>query len=162
MAASRRCKATHGIEPEAEFVEQAVAEQMRLVDDDQGMAAALDKVREGVVETFAESTRVERGADVPGGEDVSEKSLDGDVGIGQVGGEVEIGVEGLDERSDGGRFTCSNIAGDERREVILDGEGETGLDLLVRGGGEEVAHGQRLVKGQAQAAVEITECFGHR
>ena len=91
-----------GVEPETELVEQAVAEQVSLIDDDEGMTAALEEVSEGVAKTLTEAARMEGWADVPGSEDVGKEGLDGEIGIGQVGGEVEIGVEGLDEGADGG------------------------------------------------------------
>ena len=120
-----------GVEPEAEFVEQAVAEEVGLVHDDDGLTAVLGEVGEGSAETLTEATGVEGGADVEGGEEVGEESLDGEVGVGQVGGEEEVGVEGVDEGAHGGGLASADpstgsgqaVAGDEGGEVVLEGDG---------------------------------------
>jgi len=138
-----------GIEPETEFVEQAVAEEVGLVDDDDGLRAVLGEVGQGSTEALAEAAGVEGRADVEGGEEVGEEGLDGEVGVGQIGGEEEGGIEGVDEGAHGGGLAGTDVAGDEGGEVVVEGEGEAGLDLLMGDGGEEVAHGEGLVEGQA-------------
>jgi hypothetical protein len=112
---------------------------MCLVDDDNRATATLCEVSKSIVEAFAEATGVESGADVPGRKDEGKERLDGQVRVGQVGGEVEVRVKGVDESANSGRFTRADVTGDQRREAILEGESEAGLDFLVSGGGKEVA-----------------------
>jgi len=130
-------------------VEQAVAEEVGLVHDDDGLRAVLGEVGQGSTEALAEAARVKGRADVEGGEEMSEEGLDSEVGVGQVGGEEEVGVEGVDEGTHGGGLAGTDVAGDEGGEVVVEGEGEAGLDLLMGDGGEEVAHREGLVEGQA-------------
>jgi len=143
-------------------VEEAVGEEVGLVDDEDGAATLLSQFGQGDVETLAEAARVEGSADVEGGEQVGEESLDGEIGIGQVGGEVEVGVEGVDEGADGGGLAGADVAGDQCREAMLEGEGEAGVEFLVGVGGEEVTRGERFIEGQAEAAKEITQLLRHR
>ena len=112
---------------------------MCLVDDDNRATATLCEVSERVTETFAETARVESGADVPGRKDEGKERLDGQVWVGQVGGGVEVWVKGVDESANGSRFSGADVTGDQRREAILEGESEAGLGFLVSGGGKEVA-----------------------
>jgi hypothetical protein len=142
-------------------VKEAVAEEVSLVDGDNGMAAALGEIREGSAEAFAEAARVEVGADAESGEEIGEEGLDGEVGIGDVSGEVEVLVKGLDKGADGGRFAGADLAGDERRERVLESESQAGLDFLVGGGREEIAAREGFVEGEARAAEEIAQSLRH-
>ena len=128
-------------------MEQAVAEQVGFVDDEDGAAPLLGQLGEGVSKPLAEAAGMKGGADVEGGEQVGEQSLDGEIGIGYVGGQIEVGVEGLDEGAHTGRLTGADVAGDKGGEAVLEGEGEAGVKLLVGIGGIEVLRGQRLVGG---------------
>jgi hypothetical protein len=131
-----------GVEPEAEFVEEAMAEEVGLIDNDDGLTGVLGEVGQGSAQAFAEAARVESGADVEGGEEMSEEGLDGEIGVGDVSGEVKVRVQGLDKGAHGSGLAGADVAGDEGGEAVLEGEGEASLNLLMGGRGEEVARGE--------------------
>ena len=51
----------------------------------------------------------------------------GQVGIGEVDDGVEVAVEGVGEGAEGGGLAGADVAGDERREALLEG----GVDLFM-------------------------------
>ena len=59
---------------------------------------------------------------------------------------MQVGIKRLDEGAHGRGLAGADIASDESRVALGEGEGQTGLDFLVGGGGEEVAHRDGLVE----------------
>lgn len=135
------------VEPEAQFVQETFAEKMSFIDDDDRLTAALGEVGEGGVEALAETAGMKVDTDAESGEQVGKEGLDGEVGVGEVSGEIEVGVQGMNKGAHGGGLAGANSTGDESREAILQGESQAGLEFLVRGGGKEIAHGHGFVKG---------------
>jgi hypothetical protein len=148
----------HGVvEEETELVEELWGEQVGFVDDEEDEAALAGEVGEGGAELREKTRETEGWLDLESQEDLAIEGDDGEVGVGEVDDGVDVGVEGVGEGADGGGLAGADIAGNESREVLLEGEGEAALDFLVTARGEQVAAGDGLgerSRGEAVAVIE--------
>ena len=145
------------VEEKTELVEELRREEMGFVDDEEDEAALAGEVGEGGAELREETREAEGRLDLEGQEDLAIEGGDGEVGVGKVDDGVEVGVEGVDEGADGGGLAGADVASDESREALLEGEGEAALDFLVAARGEQVGAGDGLGergRGKAVAVIE--------
>jgi hypothetical protein len=145
------------VEEETELVEELRGEQVGFIDDEEDEAALAGEVGEGGAELREETRETEGGLDLESQENLAIEGGDGEVGVGEVDDGVDVGVEGVGEGADGGGLAGADIAGDESRDALLEGEGEAALDFLVTARGEQVAAGDGLgerSRGEAVAVIE--------
>jgi hypothetical protein len=108
---------------------------------------------EGGAELGEKAHKAKGRFDLESKEDLAVEGGDAKMGVGEIDDGIEIVVESLCKGTDGGGFSCSNIAGEEGREALLEGKGQTPLDLAVAPGSVEVLAGDRFGEwggGQAE------------
>jgi len=147
-------------EQQAELLEGSWGKEMGLVNNHQRISL------------FAADQVVESGADArhhlgfgkgrlvaQGGQDVAEQAVHPQGGVGQVDSQVAVGVEGGDKAADGGGFARANLSGEQANALFADQVGQTGAQLGLAAGGQDLWGGNILGKGQAGKAVELLEHF---
>jgi hypothetical protein len=101
------------------------------IDDEEDVAPLARQVVEGRAQLWEEAHKAKSRFDLEGKEDFAIEGRDAEMGVGEIDHRVEIVVEGLGKGTDGGRFSCSDIAGEESGETVLQSKGEAALDLAV-------------------------------
>jgi hypothetical protein len=142
-------------------MEKVVGQEMGLVDEEEDETAFAGQVQEGGAELREETHKTEGRLDLEGEEDFAVQGRDAQVRVGEIDDGIEVAVEGMGESADGSGFASADVPSDEGGKMLLEGEGEAALDLLVTARREEVWTGDGLGKGGVLKAVEFIQ-FGHR
>jgi hypothetical protein len=148
------------VEQEAELIQEVRGEEMCFVDDEEDVAALAGQVRERSVELREEAEEAEGGLGLELEEDLAVEGDNGEMGVGEVNDGIDIAVEGVGEGTQSSRFSCSDVAGDQGREALLEGKGQAALDFAVPTGSVEVLAVDRFGERGGGKAIKVTE-YGH-
>jgi hypothetical protein len=148
------------VEQEAQLVKELRRQEVRLIDDEEDVAALAGQVVEGGAELWKETHKAESRLNLESEKDLTVECGDAKVRIGEIDHGIEVAVKGLSESAHGGRFAGADVAGDECGETVLEGEGQAALDFTVTARGIEVLGGDRLGKGRMRESVKVIEA-GH-
>jgi hypothetical protein len=149
------------VEQKAELIKDVVGEQVRLVDEEENGAALASQVGEGGAELREQAGEAKGRFGLESEQDLVVEGHGRQVRIGEVDDGVEVAVEGEGEGAQGGRLAGADVAGDEGREALLEGEGEPGLDLLMAAGGKEIGARDGLAERGDAEAVKVIQCSCH-
>ena len=117
---------------------------MAFVDDEQDVAPLAGEFGQGALQLRLELEEVVGGLDLESGQDLAVERSDRQVRVGEIDDVVDVAVERLSESAQGSGFADADIAGDEGREALLEGEVEAALHLLVSARGVEMLGGDRF------------------
>jgi hypothetical protein len=148
------------VEQEAELVQEVGGEEMGFVDEEEDVAALARQVGEGSVELREEAGEAEGGLGLELEEDLAVEGDDSEVGVGEVNDRIDVAVEGVGKGAQSGRFSCSDIAGDQGWEALLEGKGQAALNFAVPTGSVEVLAVDRFGERGGGKAVKVMQC-GH-
>jgi hypothetical protein len=150
------------VEQKAQLFEDVGWEQMSLVDDEQNAASFAGQIGKRSVKLGQQLRKVKQRFGLEGEQNLGVQGNDGEPGVGKIDDGVNVGIEGMGKGAQGGRFSGTDLAGDESGKPLLEGESETGLDLTVAARGKEVAGSDRFCERCKLKAVEIIQsghCF---
>ena len=120
---------------------------MGFINDEQDIAALASQVVEGGAKLRQETGKTESGYDLESEQDFVVEGGDAEMWVGQVDQGIKVAVEGLCKGTNGSGFAGTNVSGNERGEMILEGEGEAALDLAVAVRGKKILGGDGFGKG---------------
>jgi len=130
---------------------------MGFVDDQEHKTPPAVEVREGGAKLGEETDEAKGRFGLESEQGLMVESGGRQVRIGEVDDGVDIRVEGVGKGAESGGLASADIAGDEGREVLLEGEGEAALDFAVATRRVKVLAGDGPGERGGAEAVEIIE-----
>ena len=135
---------------------------MSFIDNKQNKTAFASQIGERGVKLRKQLRKVEKRFGLESEKNLGIKGSDGETRVGKINDGVNVGIERVSKGAEGSRFACADVAGDKSGESLLEGKGETGLDLAIASGGEQVVAGDGLCERGETKTVEIIQgghCF---
>jgi hypothetical protein len=133
---------------------------MSFVDDEEDETTSARQVRKGSVELREKTEEAEGGLGLELEEDLTVKGDDSEVRIGEIDDGIDVAVEGVGKGAESSRLASADITGDQRRETLLQGEGQAALSFAVTARRIEVIAVNRFGERRGGKAVKVIEC-GH-
>ena len=145
-----------GAQEQAELLESGGRQQVGFVEDEQGEALlGADEVFEGRADAGDHSGLAEGWLVAQSDQDIAVQAGDAEGGIGQVDGQVAIGVERGDEAAHGGGLAAADLAGDQAHALLVDQVRQACPQLGLATRGQDVGGGDVFGEGQAGKAIEL-------
>ena len=145
-----------GAQEQAELLESGGRQQVGFVEDEQGEALfGADEVFEGRADAGDHFGLAEGRFVTQSDQDVPVEAGDAEGGIGQVDGQVAVGVERGDEAAHGSGLSAADLAGDQAHALLVDQIGQACPQLGLATRGQDIDRGDVFGEGQAGKAIEL-------
>jgi hypothetical protein len=150
------------VEQEAELVKDVRGQEMGFVDDREHETSLAGEIGESGTELRQELGKGVGRLGLESEKDLAIEGGDGEMRVGEVDDGVEVVVERMDESAEGSGLAGTDVAGDESREALLEGEREAALDFAVAARGEKVWAGDGPgERGRVETVgiIQSSHCF---